>query len=574
LFKAFDELHTDPQVVRFAQEGFCYEMAVEYGRGGDMPLLMDCFYPMNHPGPMPAIVWIHGGGWSDHTLTRTYRPERELADIARMGFFVACIDYRLLDEAPFPAQIQDCKCAIRCLRAHADEWHIDPDHIGVWGESAGGHLAALLAVSEGVEAFEGEGGWAGYSSAVQCAVPWYAPCDLAERAREGRGARLAALVGLAPDDPALPEKLAWASPITYADGKLPPILMMHGDCDAIVPYDQSLSFVKKARAAGNDVRLVTLLGRGHGFIKGGQEYYNLIADFFGQHLQGARRSHVGGGRVVWEKPFDWASIGVDYLPDQVFATIGGVELKADWMLPKADAGKPRPVVVWFHGGGWQAEALDRKYRPEALLAELCRLGFVCVSADYRLLQQAPYPAPIEDAHCAIRYVRAQAQRFNLNPDRIGVWGESAGAATAQLLGVGQYMPHHHGNGGYPEYSSQVQAVCSWYGYSNYIKDAQLSGRDHNAFLNVDYDLDGPGAQILWRESPIAYASRPLPPFLLLHGSADPLVPLWQSVDFYNALRCGGNQVELYVAPGQVHGFFTDEPTKQKCIDFFCKQLMD
>ena len=89
---------------------------------------------------------------------------------------------------------------------------------------------------------------------------------------------------------------------------------------------------------------------------------------------------------------------------------------------------------------------------------------------------------------------------------------------------------------------------------------------------MDYDIDGPGAQKLYAESAIAYASRPLPPFLFIHGSADPLVPSWQSVDLYHELVSYGNQAELYIAPGQVHGFFTDPLTPVKVREFFVKHL--
>lgn len=563
----------DPERVNFAARGLCYEMAVEYGRAGDTPLLMDYFYPKENNGRMPAIIWIHGGGWFSHDLTRVYRPEKQMAALAQIGFFCASIDYRLSDEAPFPAQIQDCKCAVRYLRAHAQELGIDPDHIASWGESAGAHLAALMACTDDVPEFEGDGGWQDQPSNIQAAVPWYAPCDLEELHRYyGREKSIITrLLGVEENDPTFPQLAAWASPTHYAGSKCAPMLLMHGDRDSIVPYVQSEELCRKAMAAGNPVRIITIHEQGHGFFDG-DEYYTAIEDFFCQQLMGKRHSIRGGGHVVWEKPIDWDGIGVDYLPDVTYATLSGIDLKLDWMIPRMPGAAPRPVVVWFHGGGWMAEDLTRKYRPDSILAKLCQAGFVCVSADYRLLQQAPYPAPIQDAHCVIRYVRAHAEQYNLDAEHIGVWGESAGAGTAILLGVGEYLPHHEGDGPWQGYSSKVQAVCSWYGFGNYVKQAQLLGMNHNHFLNVDYDLDGPGAQQMYAESAIAYASRPLPPFLFIHGTADPLVPSWQSVDLYHEFTSYGNEAELYLVPGQVHGFFTDPLTPGKILDFFTKHL--
>lgn len=563
----------EPERVNFAARGLCYEMAVAYGRAGDTPLLMDYMYPQYRQGPMPVIIWVHGGGWASRDLTRVYRPEVQMAHLAQLGFFCASIDYRLSQDAVFPAQIQDCKCAVRYLRAHAEELGIDPEHIGAWGESAGAHLVALMAATDGVPAFEGDGGWQGYSSSIQASVPWYAPMELEglHRYYGGDESICTMLVGTKASEADFADKAAYASPMTYADRPFAPMLLMHGDRDSIVPYAQTEDFYRKAVKAGNPVRLITVHEQGHGFFDG-EEYYAAIYDFFFQHLMGRKYSTRGGGRVVWEEPIDWDANGIDYLPDVTYATLSGIDLKLDWLLPRMEGAAPRPVVVWFHGGGWMAEGLTRKYRPDSMLLKLCQAGFVCVSADYRLLQQAAYPAPIQDAHCVIRYIRAQAEKYNLDAGHIGVWGESAGAATSILLGVGEYLPHHEGDGPWQDYSSRVQAVCSWYGYGNYIKQAQLGGQDHNLFLNVDYDLDGPGAQKMYQESAIAYMARPLPPFLFIHGSGDPLVPSWQSVDMYNEMILGGNEAELYLSPGQVHGFFTDPKVPEKILAFFEKHL--
>lgn len=573
----------EPERVDFVSEGLHYEPDIVYGRADGADLLMDYFHPKFHAGPVPAVIWIHGGGWFSHDLDRKYRPERELADLAKLGFFCASIDYRLSDQHPFPAQIQDCKCAVRFLRANAARLNIDPDRIAVWGESAGAHLAILMAVTNGMEAFEGNGGWNEVSGDVQAAVSWYAPAELnslhAYYAGLSGGSRrsiVEMLVNSSASDPGFAALADSASPHHYANRTAAPILLMHGDRDSIVPYAQSENLYKALKAAGNPVRLITVHDQGHGFFDG-KEYTRTIENFLFEHLCGVQRArmlHEGeGGHVVWQPVPDYEKEGIRYIPDQVYATLSGVQLHADWMLPANPPDRLMPVIIWFHGGGWMAEDLDRHYRPNALLVQLCHAGFACVSADYRLLQQAPYPAPIQDAHCVVRYVRSCAGRFSLDPEHIGVMGESAGAATAQLLGTGAYMPEHEGDGGYEEYSSRVQAVCSWYGFSNYIKQAQLTGMTRNPFLNAEYDYDGPGAAKMYAESTIAYADRPLPPFLLLHGTADPLVPSWQSVDFYRELISWENEAELFLVPGEVHGFFTSPRVPEIILTFFKKHLM-
>ncbi|WP_236618017.1 sulfatase-like hydrolase/transferase [Rhodopirellula europaea] len=165
-------------------------LGVTYARYGDRTLEMDLYRPKHSWGTLPAIVCIHGGGWANGTRANHGGVAQALA--AR-GYVAATISYRLSGEAPFPAQIHDCKAAVRFLRANAEEFGIDSDHVGAIGLSAGGHLTALLATSAGVEELEGEGGNANFSSAIQAAVPMGAQTDfLSDRTREisaidGRG---------------------------------------------------------------------------------------------------------------------------------------------------------------------------------------------------------------------------------------------------------------------------------------------------------------------------------------------------------------------------------------------------
>ena len=154
---------------------------------------------------------------------------------------MASINYRLSQHAVFPAQIEDCKAAIRWLRANAAKYHLDPDHIGVWGASAGGHLVAMLGTTGGVKELEGKGGNLDQSSRVQCVVDWFGPTDLAT-------------MGGSHDNPASPdrqliggpvqenkEKARKASPLTYVSKDSAPFLIMHGDKDNMVPLQPERS---------------------------------------------------------------------------------------------------------------------------------------------------------------------------------------------------------------------------------------------------------------------------------------------------------------------------------------------
>jgi acetyl esterase/lipase len=268
-------------------EGVELQRDVVYGQGGGRDLKLHILRPKDPPRePMPVLVFIHGGGWrGGHRDVGIPR----LAPFATRGYFCATIEYRLSGEAVWPAQIEDCKCAIRSLRAHAKEWNLDPDRIGVWGSSAGGHLVALLGTAGDAKELEGKGGHAEFSSRVQAVCDWFGPTDFPKLfADEPDGKAAGAVTGLIggpPMDNAA--KLKQASPITYVSKDAPPFLIMHGDKDPIVPLSQSEVLHEALKKAGADSTLVVLPGAGHGFA--GADIDRRVADFFDRHLKAARK---------------------------------------------------------------------------------------------------------------------------------------------------------------------------------------------------------------------------------------------------------------------------------------------
>lgn len=240
---------------------------VKYGTGGERTLTMDIVRPKHHGDKLlPVYVWIHGGGWSKGTkeggLLRLIR-------CARLGFVGATIEYRLSGEKVFPAQIEDCKCAIRFLRAHAKKYQIDPDHIAVGGSSAGGHLAALLGTSGDTKELEGTGGWQKQSSSVQAVVDFYGPTDLVQFAKtpgyeshakpSSPESRL-----LGGDVLKQVDRAIRANPITYIDANDPPFLIIHGSDDRAVPPNQSELLHEALKKAGVPNKLYIIKGAGHG----------------------------------------------------------------------------------------------------------------------------------------------------------------------------------------------------------------------------------------------------------------------------------------------------------------------
>src|SRR5581483_3788056 len=151
------------------------EVDVVYGKAGDIDLKLDLYLPKAEAKkPRPVVVWIHGGGWSGGNKSSGAR----LADLVSTGDYAGVsVGYRLTGVAPWPAQIHDCKAAIRWIRANAKKYNFDPDRIGVWGSSAGGHLVSMLGTSGDVKDLEGSNGSPGQSTRVRCVVDFCGPSD-------------------------------------------------------------------------------------------------------------------------------------------------------------------------------------------------------------------------------------------------------------------------------------------------------------------------------------------------------------------------------------------------------------
>jgi acetyl esterase/lipase len=263
-------------------ESVIAERDVEYAKAGDYSLKLDIYKPRkSESSPRPCVVWIHGGGWQGGNKSSGARLVGPL--VATGNYVGVSVGYRLSDVASWPAQIHDCKAAIRWIRANKDKLGIDADRIGVWGSSAGGHLVSMLGTSGDVKELEGQLGTTGVSSRVACVVDFCGPSDFPnfELTSGARGPISKLLGGPPADKPAVAKE---ASPITYVTKDDPPFLVVHGTDDATVPYDQGQRFHAALKAAGVDATLITMQGGGHGI--GGQEITGRVKAFFDKHLLG------------------------------------------------------------------------------------------------------------------------------------------------------------------------------------------------------------------------------------------------------------------------------------------------
>lgn len=260
-------------------EGTRIERDLVYGNAGGLDLTLNLFLP---PGDTvkPLIIWIHGGAW----LQGSKDGPSPAQQFVGSGYAVAHVGYRLSQVAKWPAQIHDCKAAVRWLRANAEKYHLDPKRFAAWGGSAGGHLVAVLGTSGGVPELEGTCNDLKTSSSVQAVVDWFGPTDFLQMSKFRSS--------IAHDEAKSPESqliggpiqehkevAAKANPIAYVGrGETPPpFLIMHGTKDELVPFNQSELLNDALKAAHADLTFSPVNGAGHGF--GGEQNIAPVREF-------------------------------------------------------------------------------------------------------------------------------------------------------------------------------------------------------------------------------------------------------------------------------------------------------
>ena len=270
-------------------ESYRVQKDIPYAETSEQTLLLDLYLPRDAVRP-PLVVWVHGGAWRSGSKNKM-----PLTALVEAGYAAASIDYRLSPVAKFPALIHDCKAAIRFLRARQADYGYDARRIAIAGSSAGGHLVALLGVSNGHEELEGKvGTHPEQSSSVQAIVDYYGPTNFATILKQstphGLGVRVPALellLGGQPED--LPEVAALASPVSHVGAEDPPLLILHGDQDPQVPINQSHELHAKYKELGLDVHFEVV----HGAAHGGEAFFDetrmaLVKAFLDKHLRTAK----------------------------------------------------------------------------------------------------------------------------------------------------------------------------------------------------------------------------------------------------------------------------------------------
>ncbi|WP_063767960.1 alpha/beta hydrolase fold domain-containing protein [Verrucomicrobium sp. BvORR106] len=392
---------------------------IEFAQVGDESLKLDLHLPEGK-AKSPLIVYVHGGGWRSGS-----RSDMPLDSLVAQGFPVASVDYRLSTIAPFPAQAHDIKAAIRFLRAKGKDLGLDDtSKIVIAGGSAGGHLAAIVGVTNGNKVLEGTVGSApSASSDVQGIISHFGASNLqtilSQSTPHGLKVRVPALELLLGGQPEQKPDLArLASPVAQLDAQDPPLLLIHGDADPQMPFAQSEEFQRAYQKAGLSVEFVPVVGGKHG----GREFY----DEARTKVMVAFLNRVASSSARPTKPAPThADVSYGPHPHQLM----------DVYLPSSNpSGAPFPVLVWY-GGLWK----PAKNAPD--LNQFLPRHIAVVAVESRTLTDGvedkispPVAYPMEDACRAVQFVRAQASKWNLNPDRIAVGGGSQGALPALYAG--------------------------------------------------------------------------------------------------------------------------------------------
>lgn len=463
---------------------------IVYRRINGQALALDA-YVQQRGAQRPAVVVIHGGAWTSGS--RVAHIGQLLETLTRAGFNWFAVDYRLGGLARYDEALDDLRAALQFIHCHAAEFRIDPARIALLGEDAGAQLAALLAAERpvGVQAVALIGGL----------------YDLRESA--SRTSNISDL------------KLAEASPLTRIGDAQPATLIIHGAADREAPPQQARAYCEALRELGNpcDYHAVEgALHRSENWLPTQWGYKEVLTRWLKASLQLKQAEHT---------PYQ-----TRLHKDIVFDARRG--LKLDAYIP-AGAG-PFPAVIIAHGGGW--EAGDKVTYVTPLFAPLAQAGFAWFSIDYRLTPQSRHPDQLADLRAALEFVRANARRFRVDPQRLAILGESAsGQMVAQLATT-------------PDL--RVAAAVSFYGVYDFEPMAkELTPRSIPTRLFGIMQLDDEARATLRRYSPLHNVRKEQPPLLLLCGTKDGLFA--QHTAYVAALKRVGARFEEFTIEGAGHG---------------------
>ena len=515
----------EPQSASPLPPGIEARTDIVYASPAGRELRLDVYVPPPQLTPTPAIVFVHGGRPDGRDRTH-YR--RLAMQVAERGIVAATVDYRQPLEASQPAALDDLRAALAWLDRNAERHGMLPGAIAVAGEDFGGYLAGMLGVAQSDTRRPAAGAVVGIhpildpTTFIPTGVPAYSYAlhlylryPLAQR----------------------PDLWQAASPLHLVDARSAPFLLAHVEGDR-VPVEQSTKMLEALRAAGVRAELFTHTRAADALLAAPHEvprFAQTLANFVMERL--------------WRAPD-----GVSVQRDLVYARRGTRELRLDLFLPQGGGGG-RPAVLLFHGGGW---AWGSKAEMREHAAHLAAQGFVAAAVEYRLTREHVHPAALDDAKEAVRWLRANAAAYDVDPRRIGALGISAGGHLVSMLGVTPARSHFAEAGAHADVSADVRAVVA----VSAVVD--LPGQDRRdpwstRILMAGRPDENPAA---WRQaSPIEHVRPGVASFLFMHGTADPLVSYGEAAAMRERLAAAGVRAEMFTVDGGGHNFFWSHPSR-------------
>ena len=590
-------------------------------------------------------MFIPGGGFTSVKGTNTMAQRMAFAEA---GYVVACVQHRVLPTT-FPTPLQDIKAAIRFLKANATKYGIDKNKVAVAGNSAGGYFATMVGVTSNTKSIpwpnrQGKmedtkldvGSYLEESSAVNAVIDLYGVSDLTligaglpQAIEEGHHSASTTEAILLDGAAAAKKgvdvfenttKAPIASPFTYIDKNDPPFLMMHGDKDTLVSPLASFELYNRLTAAGVTAERYTVTGAAHGGDMFAQPAaLKMMTDFLDKYAtvdipaetEGAYdTSKAACGQDTIEATLDEAiaqnPVSIEVTDWNISEHDGiaykttdrGDRLYLDVLQPakRGDTSK-RPLLIWINGGGFTGSSptgyLGIRYK-------YAKAGYVVASIQHRTVPNGVLPAPLQDAKQAVRYMRAHADKYGIDKNKVAAFGASAGGYFATMLGVtgntksikdadGKVIELDTGD--YLDESSAVNAVVDFYGVSDLsiigaglgeeMEDTHTSASNTEALLvngtafggnKGGSVLDFPEKTALY--SPFTYIDKDDPAFIMFHGDKDTSVSPVASMELKKRLLEAGLVADRTTITGSGHGgdmFYQDEITSD-VIAFLNKQL--
>jgi acetyl esterase/lipase len=528
--------------------------------GADREEKADLYFPFEIPKSelLPVVLIIHGGGFNDGDKARS-REFNFATNLVVNGYAAMSINYKLrkkTGDVTWPQSVYDAKTAVRWLRKNASELGIDGKNIGVMGGSAGGNLATMLATTGEKDGFDNIGAWPGYSSKVACAIDMYGAVDLMNYHDMKMFDKTRSEAS---------ELYIKASPITYVSPLSAPMLILHGTGDKTVAVSQSETLAAACRKFGVEHQLLIIDNAPHTFdlLPPGQDLRPVVFSFLNRHIKGRDESIQ---LFTNKEPILSGNDSFQIERDVSYLESGRTE-KADLYLPSKNLTGRHPAVLMIHGGGW-VNGDKNQARENNIGTNLAIHGIVGMSINYALSNhgQSVWPQNLYDCKTAVRWLRKNADRLQINPDQIGVIGGSAGGHLAAMVALTGNVETLNPHGPYGEYACDVRCCVDLYGISDLMTyhDVTMLGKTR-AEDPVLYDF----------ASPIHHITKNAPPFLIIHGDADTTVNVVQSKMLSDAMDKVGMRHHLVIVPGAAHTFHLQPKQRDLrplVMDFFNENL--